>query len=88
MTSWGLAQAKAHLSDLVHDAEKLGPQKITRSGRGVAVVVAMDEWEKVSGKAESGKDDESMAAFLLRSPLVSSGLEIKRVKLRRRKTAL
>ena len=47
MSAWGIAQAKAQLSEVVHQAMTEGPQEITRSGREVAVVVSFAEWKRM-----------------------------------------
>ena len=46
MATWGIAQAKAQLSEVIHEAERTGPQKLSRSGREVAVVC---RWRSGSG---------------------------------------
>jgi prevent-host-death family protein len=77
MGTWGLAQAKAHLSEIVHQAESKGPQVITRSGRNVAVLISMDEWNKAK---EAAKPKEGLGDFLMNSPLSGSGLDIRRAR--------
>ena len=81
MATWGIAKAKAQLSDVVYQAEKTGPQTLTRSGRDVAVVVSVDEWKRLRNRVEAppaGKPGESMADFLRNSPL--HGLEISKIR--------
>ena len=86
MATWGMAKAKAQLSELVHEAEKCGPQIISRSGREVAVVLSMEEWKKEkalpAGAIEPGVG--SLAKILLDSPLYGSGFKIPRLKERKR----
>ena len=48
--AWTLADAKAHLSEVVESALKKGPQVITRHGRKAVVVVAAEEWERKTGR--------------------------------------
>lgn len=69
---WSLADAKAHLSEVVESALKKGPQVITRHGRKVAVVVSAEEWERKSQR------QGTLADFFAASPLRESGLEIER----------
>ncbi len=90
MATWGIAQAKAQLSEVVHDAEKQGPQILSRSGRLVAVVLSMEEWQGLRAKAESPQPqkEQSMAEFLTNSPLYRSGLKIPKLKWRPRKVDL
>ena len=70
--AWTLADAKAHLSEVVDRALKKGPQVITRHGRKVVVVVSAEEWER---KAQR---QGTLADFFAASPLRESGLEIER----------
>ena len=69
---WTLADAKAHLSEVVDSALKGGPQVITRHGRKAVVVVAAEEWER---KAQR---QGTLADFFAASPLRDSGLELDR----------
>lgn len=73
MSSWGVAQAKAKLSELVEQARTKGPQQITKSGKPVAVVVSMEEW-KAEFRTDAPKG--SLAEFLINSPLRGSGIKI------------
>jgi prevent-host-death family protein len=71
--AWTLADAKAHLSEVVESALKKGPQVITtRHGRKAVVVVAAEEWER---KAQR---QGTLADFFAASPLRESGLDIER----------
>src|SRR3954447_27039980 len=70
--SWTLADAKAHLGEVVESALKKGPQVITRHGRKAVVVVAAEEWERKTG------DQGTLADFFAASPLRDSGLEFER----------
>ncbi len=77
MGTWGLAAAKAKLSEVVHQAESDGPQIITRGGRDVAVLVSVEEWKKAK---EAAKPKQPFGDFLMNSPLRGSGLKIERLK--------
>ena len=70
--AWTLADAKAHLSEVVESALKEGPQLITRRGRKAVVVVAAEEWERKIRR------QGTLADFFAASPLRDSGLEIER----------
>lgn len=72
--SWGVAQAKAHLSELIEQAIESGPQTITRSGKKAVVVVAAEEWERKTHRKGN------LAEFLGSSPLRDSGLVVQRPK--------
>lgn len=53
MKSWPLQDAKNQFSQVVDLARRLGPQTITRHGQPVAVIVAVDEFRKLSRPKES-----------------------------------
>jgi prevent-host-death family protein len=55
--------AKAKLSEVVKQAQDIGPQDITLHGRSVAVVLSRADFERLSGQADSLLD------FMQRSPL-------------------
>jgi len=82
MTTWALAEAKARLSEVVHQAGTDGPQKITKNGKDVAVIVSQEEWERRT------KPRGSAADFFMNSPLRGSGMKVERVNLRARKISL
>jgi prevent-host-death family protein len=78
MAKWAVAEAKAKFSEVVEQAQKKGPQQITKNGRPVAVLISMEEW-----KAEFGTNAPkgSLADFFRNSPLRGSGIKIDRVRL-------
>jgi antitoxin Phd len=45
---WALQDAKAKFSELIDTALAKGPQVVTRRGIDTAVVVPMDEWQRLS----------------------------------------
>jgi antitoxin Phd len=47
MTKWQLQEAKARFSELIDDTLEKGPQVVTRRGIDTAVVVSIDEWQKL-----------------------------------------
>lgn len=62
--TWTLAHAKDQLSEVVRRALRQGPQTISIRGREAAVVVAKDEFDRLSG-SRAAKDFKS---FLLSIP--------------------
>jgi prevent-host-death family protein len=84
MATWGIAQAKAQLSELIHEAERTGPQMLSRSGRPVAVVVSLDEWKRVHQQPTLNPPPGvgSLAKILRESPLKGSGFKIPKFKSR------
>lgn len=69
---WGVAEAKARLSEVIDRVLSSGPQTITRRGRQAVVVVAADEWERRTRRRGN------LAEFFGASPLRGSGLEVER----------
>jgi antitoxin Phd len=47
MTKWRLPDAKSRFSELIDDTLEKGPQVVTRRGVDIAVVVSIDEWQKL-----------------------------------------
>ncbi len=72
--TWSIADAKAHLSEVVDLALNDGPQTITRRGKKTVVVVSAEEWERRT------KPKESLVEFFRNSPLYSSGIDLERVR--------
>ena len=70
MASWAVAEAKARFSEVVEQALSEGPQEITRNGKQAVTVIATKELEKLR------RPKQSLAEFLLNSPLRGSGLTI------------
>ena len=80
--TWTVAEAKAKFSELLDKANSEGPQKITKHGRTTAVVVAAEEWER------NAERNGNLAEFLASSPLLGSGLKIRRLPVRLRRVEL
>ena len=80
--NWTVAEAKAKFSEVIDRAMSDGPQTITRSGRTAAVLVGAEEWHRKTARIGN------LAEFLAQSPLRQSGLKIRRLKQRPRKTDL
>jgi prevent-host-death family protein len=71
-TPWTVANAKARLSEVLDKARDEGPQFISRNGKQAVVVVAVDEWERKT------KRKDTLADFLLNSPLHGSDVDLER----------
>ena len=67
---WTIASAKARFSELVEQAQKEGPQTVTKHGREAVVVVSADEWRRKTQRVGN------LAEFFASSPLRGSGLKI------------
>ena len=70
MKSWSLQDAKNQFSQVVALALTQGPQTVTRHGEPVAVVVAADEYKRVS------RPKETVLEFF--RPLKGSGIPFER----------
>ena len=70
MKTWPLQDAKNQFSQLVELALTVGPQTVTRHGEPVAVVVAADEYKRVT------RPKETVLEFF--GPLKGSGIRLER----------
>jgi prevent-host-death family protein len=68
---WQLQEAKQRFSEVVRRARDQGPQVVTRHGHDVVVVLAVEDYERLSGKRLGFKD-------FLRSEPYFDDLEIER----------
>ncbi|HXH43119.1 MAG TPA: type II toxin-antitoxin system Phd/YefM family antitoxin [Bradyrhizobium sp.] len=62
---WSLQDAKTHLSQIVREAQRSGPQRVTLHGKDAAVVIAAEEFDRLQ-RPISGRD---IVAALAKSPL-------------------
>lgn len=51
MKSWPVQDAKARFSELLDTCLKEGPQIVTRRGTDAAVLVAMNDWQRLQSAA-------------------------------------
>ena len=79
MNSWQVQDAKARFSELLDTTLKKGPQVVTRRGVAAAVLVPIDEWERMQAAARPG-----LKALLMTAPGRVSPLAPERGHLRRR----
>lgn len=68
MKSWPLQDAKAKFSAVVEEALKRGPQRVTRRGQDVVVVLSMETFQELSHRR--GEGDGGLVKFFRDSPLV------------------
>jgi antitoxin Phd len=54
MTFWQVQDAKARFSELLDTTLKKGPQVVTRRGVAAAVLVPIEEWERLQQAARPG----------------------------------
>jgi prevent-host-death family protein len=53
---WQLQEAKQRFSEVVRRAHDQGPQVVTRHGHDVVVVLAVEDYERLSGNRPRFKD--------------------------------
>ena len=80
MTSWKLHDAKARFSELLNTTLRKGPQVVTRRGREAAVLVPIEEWQRLQRAARP-----SLKALLLDPEPRFERLAPQRGTLRRRR---
>jgi prevent-host-death family protein len=80
--AWTVTEARSNLAELLDRVRSQGPQAITRNGRKVAVVVAIEDWKRKTLRVGN------LAQFLAASPLRGSGLKLRRRTDRPRRIAL
>lgn len=85
MTTWQVQEAKSRFSELLEEAERKGPQLITRHGTERAVVLSIDEYRKLT-EAEP-KAELNFVEHLLSGPKVDD-FKIRRSKDRGRRINL
>jgi len=70
--NWQLQQAKARFSELLDRTLKEGPQSVTRHGKPVAVMISMEEYQRLYARGKSLK------ALLAAAPLEGVKIELSR----------
>lgn len=73
MTKWQLQDAKNRLSEVVRKASDEGPQVITLRGDDAVVVVAAEEYARLTRKPKA-----SLVEFFRKSPLGALALDLTR----------
>ena len=81
MAKWQVQEAKAHLSELIEEADKEGPQIITRHGSEHAVVLSITDYRALTVQRANLKD------YLLGGPKVDN-FDVKRSRDKGRKIRL
>ena len=79
MASWQVQDAKARFSEFLDASIKKGPQVVTRRGIKTAVLVPIEEWERLQKAARPG-----LKEWLLAPEPRFDGLILERRNLRRR----
>lgn len=74
---WQLQEAKNHFSKVVERAIADGPQLVTKHGKDAVVIVSAEEFRR-SRAVTANAPSQSLAEFLLQSPLRGSQLRVRR----------
>jgi prevent-host-death family protein len=69
---WQLQEAKNKLTEVINKALSSGPQTITRRGKKTAVVISIEDYKKLTSKAES------LADFFKNSPFKDIDIDLER----------
>ena len=64
---WQVQEAKNRFSEVIERALREGPQVVTRHGKPVVQVVAVD-----ASEAKAGREDDGFAKYLLDAPKVDN----------------
>jgi antitoxin Phd len=71
-TTWALQDAKNRFSEIVNQAVSDGPQTITRRGKETAVLVSIEDFQKLT------QSQGSIVSFFQNSPLSGVKLDLDR----------
>jgi prevent-host-death family protein len=74
MSDWSIADAKARFSELVLRVRE-SPQRVTKRGRNVAVVIAPDEYARLL-RATDRSQHQPMRAFLEAAEAIRAGSDL------------
>ena len=74
MRTWQLQDAKNRFSAVVDAARQSGPQLVTRRGAAAVVVMAVEEYRRLS------RPRQSLVDFMRSSPLMDVELDLDRVR--------
>ncbi len=72
MRTWQLQEAKIHLSEVIKQASKEGPQTITMRGKPTAMVISKHDYECLKHSKENFVD------FMRKSPLYNVDIDLRR----------
>ncbi len=79
---WQLQEAKNKFSNLVNQAQKHGPQVVTKHGKDVVVIISIEEYNKLI------KPKYNLVQFFQNSPLAKEDVIFERTKEKPRNLAL
>ncbi len=71
---WQLQEAKNKFSSLVNQAQKIGPQIVTKHGQVAVIVISAEEYNKLT------KPKKNIVQFFQGSPLAQAEISFERSK--------
>ena len=74
---WPLQLAKARFSEVFRRARERGPQVVIKRGKEAVVILAMEEFERLTQRA---KQPKSLSRFFAESPLAKVAIELRRTR--------
>ena len=76
LKAWKLQDAKAHFSQLVHEARQQGPQRVTLHGKDAVVILSAEDYARLAPAAAQ----PSLHALLSESPLRDLDFELESIR--------
>lgn len=73
--AWQLQTAKAQFSEVFRRARERAPQVVTRQGKEAVVIVALEEFERLTRRANQPKN---LSRFFAESPLARTSIDLER----------
>ncbi len=73
--AWQLQVAKAQFSEVFRRARERAPQVVTRQGKEAVVIVALEEFERLTRRASQPKN---LSRFFAESPLARTSIDLGR----------
>ena len=73
--AWQLQAAKAKFSEVFRRARERAPQVVTRQGKEAVVIVALEEFERLTRRASQPR---SLSKFFAESPLARTSINFER----------
>jgi len=74
LKTWQLQKAKNKFSQVVDEAQRSGPQIITRRGAKAAVILSFEDYRRIMAP------HKKLSTFFQESPLAQSDLDLERDK--------
>lgn len=73
--TWQLQEAKAQFSEVFRRARERVPQVVTKQGKEAVVIVALEEFERLTKR---NKQPKSLSKFFAESPLAKVSIDLER----------